>query len=100
MRVCVFSGSRSEYGLLKNLLKIFNKDKFFKVDFIVSGSHLSKKHGLSVNEIINDKIKIKKKFFLNLKSSTSWDICHNFSNVNSKINNFFKDHQYTKLDLF
>ena len=99
MRVCVFSGSRSEYGLLKNLLKIFNKDKFFKVDFIVSGSHLSKKHGLSVNEIINDKIKIKKKFFLNLKSSTSWDICHNFSNVNSKINNFFKDHQYDVLIL-
>ena len=99
MKVCVFSGSRSEYGLLKNLLRIFNKDKFFKTDFIVSGSHLSKKHGLSVQEIINDKIKIKKKFFLNLKSSTSWDICHNFSNINSKINNFFKDHKYDVLVL-
>ena len=99
MKVCVFSGSRSEYGLLKNLLRIFNKDKFFKIDFIVSGSHLSKKHGLSVQEIINDKIKIKKKFSLNLKSSTSWDICHNFSNINSKINNFFKDHKYDVLIL-
>jgi len=99
MKVCVFSGSRSEYGLLKNLLKIFNNDKFFKTDFIVSGSHLSKKHGLSVQEIINDKIKIKKKFFLNLKSSTSWDICHNFSNINSKINNFFKYHKYDVLIL-
>ena len=99
MKVCVFSGSRSEYGLLKNLLRIFNKDKFFKTDFIVSGSHLSKKHGLSVREIINDKIKIKKKFFLNLKSSTPWDICHNFSNINSKINNFFKDHHYDVLIL-
>ena len=38
MKVCVFSGSRSEYGLLKNLLRIFNKDKFFKTDFMVSGS--------------------------------------------------------------
>ena len=99
MKVCVFSGSRSEYGLLKDLLRILNNDKFFKTDFIVSGSHLSKKHGLSVKEIINDKNKKKKKFFLNLKSSTSWDICHNFANINSKINNFFKDHKYDVLIL-
>ena len=42
---------------------------------------------------------VKNKFFLNLKSSTSWDICHNFSNINSKINNFFKDHKYDVLVL-
>jgi UDP-hydrolysing UDP-N-acetyl-D-glucosamine 2-epimerase len=94
MKLCIFSGSRSEYGLLKNLLKMFLKDSFFKIDFIISGTHLSKKHGLSVKEIINDKIKIKKKFFLDFKSSASWNVCENFSNINSKVNNFFKTNKY------
>ena len=99
MKVCVFSGSRSEYGLLKNLLKILLKDNFFKVDFIISGSHLSKKYGLSVQEIVNDKISIKKKFFLDLKLSTPWNICDNFSNINSKVNNFFKTNKYDAIIL-
>ena len=94
MKICIFSGSRSEYGLLKKLLKLLFRDKFFKVDFIVSGSHLSKKYGESVKEIVNDRIKIKKKFFLDFKSSTPWSICKNFSNINSKINNFFKNNSY------
>ena len=99
MRVCVFSGSRSEYSLLKELLKLLLKDSFFKTDFIISGSHLSKKYGFSVKEIINDKIKIKKKFVLNLESSTPFDICKNFSDINSKINNFFKTNKYDVLIL-
>ena len=99
MKVCVFSGSRSEYGLLKELLKLLFKDSFFKTDFIVSGSHLSKKHGLSVKEILDDKIKIKKKFVLDLKLSTAFDICQNFSDINSKINFFFKTNKYDALIL-
>ena len=62
MKICLFSGSRSEYGLLKKLIKLLLKDKFFKIDLIISGSHLSKKHGFSIREIIDDKIKIKKNF--------------------------------------
>jgi UDP-hydrolysing UDP-N-acetyl-D-glucosamine 2-epimerase len=99
MKVGVFSGSRSEYGLLKELLKLLFKDTFFKTDFIVSGSHLSKKYGLSVKEILEDKISIKKKIVLDLKLSTAFDVCQNFSNINSKINKFFKTNKYDALIL-
>ena len=94
MKICLFSGSRSEYGLLKKLIKLLLKDKFFKIDLIISGSHLSKKHGFSIREIIDDKIKIKKKFSLDLKSSSSWNVCKNFSIINFKVNNFFKNSKY------
>ena len=94
MKICMFSGSRSEYGLLKKLIQLLLKDKFFKTDLIISGSHLSKKHGFSVREIIEDKIKIKKKFSLDLKSSSSWNVCKNFSLINFKVNNFFKKSKF------
>ena len=41
----VFSGSRSEYGLLKSLIKKLNNSKNIDLDLIVSGSHLMEKFG-------------------------------------------------------
>jgi len=99
MNICIFSGSRSEYGLLKILIKLLSKDKYFKTDLIVSGSHLSKKYGFSIKEILQDKISIKKKIFLNLKSSSTWSVCNNFSILNFKANNFFKNNKYNCLIL-
>ena len=57
----VFSGSRSEYGLIRNLLRKFNNSKTINLDLIISGSHLIKKFGKTIKEIKNDKIKISKK---------------------------------------
>ena len=94
MKICLFSGSRSEYGLLKKLIKLLLKDSYFKTDLIISGSHLSKKYGFSVKEVIEDKIKIKKKFSLDLKLSSPWNVCKNFSLINFKVNNFFKNSKY------
>ena len=47
-KVCVVTGSRAEYGLLKKLLVLMKKDKTLNTQLIVTGSHLSKKHGLTV----------------------------------------------------
>ena len=41
--MCIVTGSRAEFGILENLIKKLNKDKFFNIDLIVTGSHLSKK---------------------------------------------------------
>ena len=65
-RICVVTGSRAEYGLLKNLLFLIKKENSFRLQLVVTGSHLSKKHGLTVKNIIKDRFKIKKKLILNL----------------------------------
>ncbi len=57
----VFSGSRSEYGLLKSLLKKLDNSKNVDLNFIVSGSHLLKEYGNTIKEIKSDKIKISKR---------------------------------------
>ena len=59
-KVAVFSGSRSEYGLLKYLLKEIQSSKYTSLNLIVSGSHLVKNYGKSIEEIKKDKIKISK----------------------------------------
>jgi len=58
IRLCIFSGNRAEYGLLSPIIKNLNKSKKIKVFFIVSGSHVEKKFGETINEIKKDKIKI------------------------------------------
>jgi len=58
IKLCIFSGNRAEYGLLSPIIKNLNKSKKIKVFFIVSGSHVDKKFGETINEIKKDKIKI------------------------------------------
>ena len=66
-KFAVFSGSRSEYGLLKSLLKNLSNSKKIHLDLIVSGSHLIEKFGNTIEEIKNDKIKISKKINFKFK---------------------------------
>tara|TARA_X000000950_G_scaffold289351_1_gene412228 strand:- start:3156 stop:4319 length:1164 start_codon:yes stop_codon:yes gene_type:complete len=59
-KIAVFSGSRSEYGLLKNLLNQIQFSKYLDLNLIVVGSHLAKNYGTTISEIKKDKIKISK----------------------------------------
>ena len=60
--------------VIKNILKILSKDKDFDLKFIVTGMHLSKKHGYSVKDIISDKIPIYKKINTNFESDNEKNI--------------------------
>jgi len=73
-KICTVTGSRAEYGLLSRLLLKLKKDKFFHLQLIVTGSHLSSKYGSTVNEISKDLIKIDRKIDLKLFNDTSQGI--------------------------
>ncbi len=60
-KISFVTGTRAEFGLLSNLINLFNDDINFKVHLIVTGSHLSKKFGNTIDEIKDKKIKINKK---------------------------------------
>lgn len=53
-RIGVFTATRAEYGLLYPVLKAMRADPAFDVRLIVSGTHLSPGHGMTVHEIEND----------------------------------------------
>ena len=70
-KICVITGTRAEFGLLKNLIQELIKSKKIEIKLIATGSHLSKKYGLTLDEIKKEKIKIEKKINLNLKKDNS-----------------------------
>ena len=70
-KVCVFTGTRADYGLLKPLLTAINEDKNLKLQLVVSGTHLSPEFGLTYREIEEDGFQISEKIEMILSSDTS-----------------------------
>ena len=57
-KILVTTGSRSEYGILLPLLKELKKNPKIDLILVVTGTHLSKKHGYTINEIKKDGFRI------------------------------------------
>jgi UDP-hydrolysing UDP-N-acetyl-D-glucosamine 2-epimerase len=54
MNICVFTGTRAEYGLLRPVMARIQADPDLRLQVLVSGSHLSERHGRTVEEIRTD----------------------------------------------
>lgn len=52
--ITVVTGTRAEYGLLKNIMKAIDEDKDLKLQLLVTGMHLSPKYGMTKNDILED----------------------------------------------
>ena len=50
-KICVVTGSRAEFGLLRPLLENIRNEKGTELQLLVTGSHLSERFGLTVDEI-------------------------------------------------
>lgn len=79
MKVCVATTSRSDFGLIKNLIYELKKNNF-KIKLIAGGSHYSKKFGNTFDEIKDSGIHVNKKIY----SKTSSDSVKNISYILSK----------------
>jgi GDP/UDP-N,N'-diacetylbacillosamine 2-epimerase (hydrolysing) len=90
-KICVISSSRSEYGLLKDLLKQLKKSKKLKPQLIVTGSHLSDNFGKTITDIINDGFFIDKKFNISPKQDKILDYSKSVSIGVNKFSNSFRD---------
>lgn len=69
-KICVVTGTRAEYGLLKPLIKKIRDDKDLNLQLVVTGMHLSSEFGLTYNEISKDGFKITEKVEILLSSDT------------------------------
>ena len=90
MKICFVTGSRADYGLLKPLMSLVKKDKFFDFQLIVTGMHLSKDHGLTYKEIQKDKFKISYKINIQIKNDKPENICNSMGIAIKKISKKFK----------
>ena len=60
-KILIITGSRSEFGLIKPLVKKLKTSKHFNAQLVVTGSHLDFNHGNTYKEIEKENIKIFKK---------------------------------------
>ena len=58
MKIALLTTSRADYSFLLPLIKEIKKNKIFKLSLIICGTHLSKKHGYTIKEIEDDKVKV------------------------------------------
>lgn len=69
-KICVITGTRAEYGLLKPLIKKISDDSGVELQLVVTGMHLSPEFGLTYREIEEDGFEITERNEMLLSSDT------------------------------
>lgn len=69
-KICVFTGTRAEYGLLKSLMGHIQADTELELQTLVSGMHLSPEFGLTYREIEQDGFRIDERVETLMSSDT------------------------------
>jgi len=69
-KICVFTGTRAEYGLLKPLIDEIQRKASLQLQLVVSGMHLSPEFGLTYQEIERDGLTIDEKVEILLSADT------------------------------
>ena len=69
-KICIVTGSRAEYGLLKSVIELVDKSIDLELQLVVTGMHLSSEFGFTINEILNDNFHINKKLETLISSDT------------------------------
>jgi GDP/UDP-N,N'-diacetylbacillosamine 2-epimerase (hydrolysing) len=74
-KICVFTGTRAEYGLLKPLMDDIVQDRDFQLQLLVTGMHLSPEFGSTRSLIEQDGFVIDEQVEMLLSSDSSVGIC-------------------------
>jgi len=78
-KICVVTGTRAEYGLLRNLMRGIDDDPNLTLQLIVTGMHLAPEFGLTYKEIEQDGFYIDRKIEILGTSDTTRDISNSIA---------------------
>ncbi|KKW19335.1 MAG: UDP-N-acetylglucosamine 2-epimerase [Parcubacteria group bacterium GW2011_GWA2_51_10] len=70
-RICIVTGTRAEYGLLRTLMQAISNMKNVDLLVVAAGMHLSKEFGNTVNEIRRDGFRVNARVPMTTKSDTN-----------------------------
>ena len=76
VKICFITSTRAEYGLLKSLMRKIAFNENFILQIIVTGTHLSKRHGFTLNEIEKDGFKVDSKLDMCIVDDSNNSICN------------------------
>jgi len=90
-KICVYTSTRAEYGLLRNLIHKIHKSSELRLQLLVSGTHLIADHGMTIQEISKDGFE-PACVDIELVDDSSAGICHSMGMAVSKYGKFFTEY--------
>ena len=81
IKIGVLTSSRADYSIYLPLLKLLQSDSFFDLSIIAFGTHLSQKHGFTINQILEDGFEVKHKITSIPESDSPKSISDNIANT-------------------
>ncbi|AZI13964.1 UDP-N-acetylglucosamine 2-epimerase [Avibacterium paragallinarum] len=93
-KLAYITGSRAEYGIVKRLLIKLQQCNDIDLSVIATAMHLDKQYGFTVNNIIEDGIKVSHKIPLTLDSSNNEKVIDSMAECLSLFGHFFQKNYY------
>ena len=89
-KISVTTGTRADYGLLRPVIDKISSSKNLDLILIVTGMHLSKKFGLTINEIKKDGFKISNSFEMLPKENSKYSVVETLGHSIIEFSKIFK----------
>lgn len=96
-KIAIITTTRAEFGLLLPLIIELRKyeNEQFKIEVVVSGTHLSKAYGHTIDEIVESNIRIDQIVKIPVNSENAIDISNNQAITLTKFTELFSKEKYT-----
>ena len=90
INLAVFTAARSDFGIIRNLITLIEKDQRFNLTLLINSAHSENKFGNTDKEI--KEISVKNKVYLKFKyrNSEPEDILNYYAKITQEISNFIK----------
>lgn len=96
-RVAYATGSRADYGIVKNFLKLLDNDKDIEFSVLVTGSHLEDKFSHSVDLIRQDGFEIDLEVPLNIINDSNANVIRCMATALDCFGNYFENNKFDLL---
>lgn len=93
-KICFVTGSRAEYGIMRRLLTLLEKDADIQLDLVVTAMHLEEKYGHTVKDIEVDRLHIVKKIPLHLENTSKFTVSKSLATLTEGLVDVFDENRY------
>ena len=90
-KIAVVTTTRAEYGLLSPLIRRIMRESGLELDLIVSGTHLSERHGYTIDEILRDEVPVTHEVQILSEDNSPYGISETMANAIKGFARCFRD---------
>jgi len=94
MKVGILTSSRADFGIYLPLLNVLRNDNFFELEIIAFGTHLSKKHGYTIQEIESSGFEAKHQIKSPYNSNTPEELAESIAKTTALFAKFWNKNNF------